>query len=77
MLVAETFSSSPPFSWCVLGPQKFLLCIGANLVPKSVVMFIMGGLLKMDTKPTGIGAAAMIFAYQGSVFPASGFFGNS
>lgn len=31
----------------------------------SVVMFIMGGLLKIDTKPTGVGAAAMIFAYQG------------
>ncbi|KAL0243596.1 hypothetical protein I308_105563 [Cryptococcus tetragattii IND107] len=31
----------------------------------SAVMFIMGGLLKMDTKSTGIGAAAMIFAYQG------------
>ncbi|WVQ79866.1 hypothetical protein IAT38_001966 [Cryptococcus sp. DSM 104549] len=30
----------------------------------AVVMFIMGGLVKIDTKPTGIGAAVMVFAYQ-------------
>ncbi|KIR33045.1 monosaccharide transporter [Cryptococcus deuterogattii MMRL2647] len=30
----------------------------------AVVMFIMGGLIKIDTKPTGIGAAVMVFAYQ-------------
>lgn len=49
----------------VFCPRKFWLWIGTNVVLKSAVMFIMGGLLKMDTKSTGIGAAAMIFAYQG------------
>ncbi|OCF44853.1 monosaccharide transporter [Kwoniella heveanensis CBS 569] len=30
----------------------------------AVVMFVMGGLIKIDTKGSGIGAAVMVFAYQ-------------
>ncbi|WVR04786.1 hypothetical protein IAU60_001798 [Kwoniella sp. DSM 27419] len=30
----------------------------------AVVMFVMGGLIKIDTKGTGIAAAVMVFAYQ-------------
>ncbi|WRT64586.1 uncharacterized protein IL334_001518 [Kwoniella shivajii] len=30
----------------------------------AVVMFVMGGLIKIDTKGAGIGAAVMVFAYQ-------------
>ncbi|KAK8847587.1 hypothetical protein IAR55_005446 [Kwoniella newhampshirensis] len=30
----------------------------------ATVMFIMGGLIKVDTKSSGIGAAVMVFAYQ-------------